>query len=69
MATYEQIRADVLAKHGVYVQNCWIAHVKELNGLTSRPAPNRRSVYARVKPCPDNVRPIIETSLRHFKMI
>jgi hypothetical protein len=69
MATYEQIRADVLAKHGIYVQNCWIAHVKEMNGLTCRPAPNRRFVDARVKPCPDNARAIIETSMRHFKMI
>jgi hypothetical protein len=69
MATYEQIRADVQAKHGVYVQNCWIAHVKELNGLTSRPAPNRRSLDARVKPCPAEVRPIIEASMRCFKMI
>lgn len=69
MATYEQIRADVQERHGMYVQNCWIAHVKELNGLTSRPAPNRRSLDARVKPCPVEVRPIIEASMRHFGMI
>lgn len=69
MATYEQIRVDVQEKHGVYVQNCWIAHVKELNGLTSRPAPNRRSLDTRVKPCPADVRPIIEAAMRRFQMI
>jgi hypothetical protein len=69
MATYAQIRADVQEKHGMYVQNCWIAHVKELNGLTPMPAPNRRSLDARVKPCPAEVRPIIEASMRRFDMI
>lgn len=64
MATYEQIRLDVQEKHGVYVQNCWIAHVKELNGLT-----NRRSLDTRVKPCPADVRPIIEATVRRFQMI
>jgi transposase len=27
MATYEQIRQDVMARHGKYIQDCWIAHV------------------------------------------
>lgn len=34
MATYKQTRVDVQEKYGVYMQNCWIAHVKELNGWT-----------------------------------
>lgn len=53
----------------MYVQSCWIAHVKELHGLTSRPAPNRRSLSTRVKPCPAEVRPLIEASMSHFEMI
>jgi hypothetical protein len=69
MATYAQIRKDVRTRHGLYVQNCWIAHVKELNGLTSRLAPNRLSLDARAKPCPVETQPIIEASMRRFKMI
>lgn len=69
MATYEEIRSDVRKQHGRYVQNCWIAHVKELNGLTSRTAHNRQSLDRRVKPCPAEVRPIIEASMRRLKMI
>lgn len=69
MATYEQIRNDVRKHDGKIVQNCWIAHVKELNGLAPKVASNRRSLIARVKPCPDDVRPMIEASLRRFKMI
>lgn len=68
MATYRQIQLDVKAKHGVTVQSCWIAHVKELNGIRTRPAPNRRS-KERVKPCPDKMRPLIEASMRYFGMI
>lgn len=69
MATYDQIRNDILARHGKYVQNCWIAHVKEQNGLNPRPAPNRQSLKSRVKPCPVDAKPMIEASMRHFGMI
>lgn len=69
MATYEQIRNDILALHGRTVQNCWIAHVKELNGLAPKAAPNRRSLKGRVKPCPEKVRPLIEASMRRLNMI
>ncbi|BEV15557.1 RNA methyltransferase [Herbaspirillum sp. DW155] len=68
MATYKQIQLDVKAKHGLTVQSCWIAHVKELNGLQTKAAPNRRS-SGRVKPCPDHARPLIEASMRYFGMI
>lgn len=69
MATYVQIQNDVRTRHGKFVQRCWIAHVKELNGLKPRPASNRHSLMERVKPCPDEVRPLIEASMRRFKMI
>ncbi|OEZ55469.1 hypothetical protein [Duganella sp. HH105] len=69
MATYEQIRNDVREQNGKIVQNCWIAHVKELNGLAPKVAANRHSLNSRVKPCPDSVRPMIEASMRRFKMI
>ncbi|WP_082686067.1 hypothetical protein [Herbaspirillum rubrisubalbicans] len=69
MATYLQIQNHVKAKHAVIVQRCWIAHVKELNGMPLRTAPNRRLASERVKPCPDQVRPLIEESMRHFGML
>jgi len=70
MATYKQIRADVRANYGKtrYIQNCFIAHVKELNGLAPRPAHNRQSLDVRMKPCPDDVRPLIEAAMRRFQM-
>lgn len=69
MATYNDIRNDVQLTHGRYIQDCWIAHVKEQNGLPVRAAPNRQSKDSRVKPCPADVRPLIETSMRRFGMI
>lgn len=69
MATYDEIRDDIKAIHGRTVQSCWIAHVKELNGLKPRPAPNRLSLKERKKPCPDHARAWIEASMKRFGMI
>jgi len=69
MATYDQIRDDVQEKHGRYVQNCWIAHVKEQNGLPVPAAHNRQSKDRRVKPCLEDVKPLIEATMRRFGMI
>ena len=48
------------------MKNCWIAHVKELNGLPLRVAWNRQSKAKRKHPCPPEVRPIIEASIRRL---
>jgi hypothetical protein len=69
MATYKEIRADVLEHDKLYVQTCWIAQVKELHGLTFRPAHNRRFADRHLQPCPDHVRPLIEASFRRLNMI
>ena len=69
MATYAQIQEDVKARYGKSIKTCWIAHVKELNGLKPRKAPNRISSQKRAIPCPPDVRPIIEDSMRRFKML
>jgi len=69
MATYKQIQADVKSRYGRSVKTCWIAHVKELNGLRPRLAPNRASAKIRKVPCPVTIRPIIEDSMRGFGMI
>ncbi len=66
-ATYAQIRERVRARHGRYVKDCWVAHVKELNGLTSRKSPGRKS--PRANPCPNWARPVIEDAMRHLGML
>lgn len=69
MATYSQIMADIRIRHTQSVKSCWIAHVKELNGLPLRKAHNRKSPKIREVPCPDAIRPIIEASMRRLGMI
>ena len=69
MPTYSQIAADVRARHGRSVKTCWIAHVKELNCLSMRSAPNRINARVRMNPCPDWARPLIEESMRRLGML
>ena len=66
MATYAQIQKRVRADYGRTVKTCWIAHVKELNGLPVKTSPNRMS--PRKHPCPDRVRSMIEDAMQHFGM-
>jgi hypothetical protein len=68
MATYDQIRAWVKAHHGFVPKTCWIAHVKELNGLGPRVAHNRLG-RERAVPCPANKRHALEQALGHFGML
>lgn len=69
MATYQDIQRDIKKRLGRTVKTCWIAHVKELNGLHPRMAPNRYSKAKREVPCPPEVRPLIEASMRRLGMI
>lgn len=69
MATYRDIQEDIQRRHGRTVKSCWIAHVKELNGLELRSAPNRQSAAMRVNPCPPDLRPLIEDSMRRLGML
>lgn len=47
----------------------WIAHVKELNGLIVKSAPNRQSPTSHAERCPEDMRPLIEASLRRLGML
>ena len=69
MATYKQIQDDIKNRFGTTVKTCWIAHVKEINGLKPRIARNRISKNSRRNPCPNRYKSIIEGSMRKFKMI
>jgi hypothetical protein len=67
--TYRAIQDNIKKKHGRVVKTCWIAHVKELNGLNPRNAPNRQSPTRRVHPCPPDVRPLIEAEMRRLGLL
>jgi hypothetical protein len=69
MATYKAIQARVKSAKGFVPKTCWIAHVKSLNGLTDRVAPNRLSTNERAYPCPPEKGEAIEAAFRHFGMI
>ena len=69
IGTYKEIQKEIQNRHGCSVKTCWIAHIKELNGLNPRKASNRISMSKRTNPCPANIRPIIEDSMRRFGMI
>ena len=68
MATYEEIDGYVRRHSGFAPKSCWIAHVKELNGLPVSRAWNRAG-RGRVVPCPPDKRRAIEQAFRHFGMI
>lgn len=68
MATYVQIQEYVKKKHGFVPQTCWIAHIKELSGLSVGRAHNRHS-SRRIKPCPPSKVAPIREALEHFHML
>ncbi len=69
MATYKQIESYVKKNYGFIPKSCWIAHVKEINGLKPRISHRRYDPKIRQVPCPPGkVKPITE-ALRHFHMI
>lgn len=69
MATYREIQDDIRRLHQRAFKTCWIADVKHAHGLTTRIAHNRASHEERKHPCPAELRPIIEDSIRRFGMI
>lgn len=68
MATYRQISDDVRTHSGFTPKTCWIAHVKELNGIPIRRAWNRAG-DGRGVPCPPDKRPAVEASFRRLALL
>jgi len=57
MGTYKEVQNYINAKYSFNVETCWIAHVKEINGLID-------INIDRQKPCPsDKIKPIQEALL------
>jgi hypothetical protein len=69
MATYAKIQQCVKQHFGFVPKTCWIAHIKELNGLKPRMAHNRENSEHRKVPCPANRRLAIENCFKRLKMI
>ena len=67
--TYADIADCVKRHHGFTPKPCWIAHVKELNGITVRVAPNRYDREKRTVPCPPEKRGAIEDCFRRLGLI
>ena len=67
--TYKKIQEDIKKNFNKSVKICWIAHVKELHGLPMRTAWNRTDSNKRKYPCPDEIKPLIEDSLRKFGIL
>ena len=69
MATYKEIQAYIKEKLGFTPKTCWIAHMKEVCGISVQNAPNRISPDRREKPCPPEKMRYIKDALTHFGMI
>ena len=62
--TDQEIRDWVYRQHGLEIEPGWIAHCRELCGISEDPA-NRTDTQA----CPPDVRPAIKQAFRHFGML
>jgi hypothetical protein len=67
--SYLEIIDCVKQRFGFVPKTCWIAHVKELNGLKPRIAHNRFDSKTRLVPCPENKRAAIEDCMRRLGLI
>jgi hypothetical protein len=69
MATYNEIQDYVKVNFGYTSKTCWIAHTKEIYGLSPRVANNRNNVNERVFPCPEKKQEDIKKAFQYFGMI
>ncbi|ENK1960095.1 hypothetical protein [Vibrio cholerae] len=67
--TYKKVQEYVKEQYGFSVKSCWIAHVKELNGVSINNAPNRQSPKARKYPCPADKVKVLESAMKKFGLI
>lgn len=69
MATYKEIQEYVKMNFGYIPKTCWIAHAKEICGLSPKIANNRNDINKRVFPCPAEKQSEIKKAFKHFGMI
>ena len=69
-ATYEEIKAYVLEKHGLQVTNLYIAQVKRKCGIIERENYNKpKSEDAKQPQCPEDKEKAIKDALEYFGMV
>ncbi len=66
MATDAEIQKFVQQHHGFIPKPGWIAHVKEIRGISTLRGAKRARRDRAVEPCPPEKREAIEEALRHF---
>jgi hypothetical protein len=66
--TYKKIQEYVKSEYGFVPKTCWIAHAKELCGLTVRRAWNRKGKQRKHK-CPKEKLAAIKEALNHFGLL
>ena len=69
MGTVKNIQSYVKEHDGFVPKSCWIAHVKEMCGLSPKPAHNRKDKNIRQVPCPINKVDAIKKALQFYKLI
>jgi hypothetical protein len=69
MATYKEIQEYVKINFGYNPKTCWIAHTKEICGLSPKTANNRNDINKRVFPCLAEKQADIKNAFKHFGMI
>lgn len=69
MATYKEIQEYVKMNFGYKPKTCWIAHCKEIFGLSPKIAHNRNDINKREVPCPIEKQAHIKQAFMHFGMI
>ncbi len=69
MATYKEIQTYVKTAYGFVPKSCWIAHMKEICGLSVKVSHNRYSLDKREKPCPPEKMEPIREAFQYFKML
>lgn len=58
-STYNDIQDYVKEKYNITIKDCWVAHVKEICGLSPKPSPNRIDIKKRKYPCPEDKQEIV----------
>lgn len=69
MATYKEIQEYVYRHFGYKPKTCWIAHAKEVYGLSPKISPNRKDLNKRLHPCPERKLEDIKEAFLHFGML
>ena len=69
MATYKKIQEYVKENFGYTPKTCWIAHSKEIYGLSLKIAVNRKDLNKREYLCPIEKQEDIKKAFLHFEML